>query len=74
MKSNVSTKEVFSSDNWIITKIIFGEGIVRIDARKRFHEADEPDFFSKWVSNNYADSLARYYYGKTCSQFNCAQL
>lgn len=56
----VSAKEVITSYNWIITRIFQGSGgMVRIDAKRRYHVADESDFFSKWVNLNYANRVSR---------------
>lgn len=69
-----SVKEVFESDNWIITKILQGlNNKVRIDAKRRFNKADQPNFFSEWVSLKYANQLARENYGKNVNDFNCFQ-
>ena len=65
MKKKVTVKEMFENDNLIITKIMQGQkGKVRIDAKRRFHIADEPDFFSEWCSKIYADKL----FGKSVSE------
>lgn len=64
MKAIKSVKQAFESDNVIITKIMQGRGIVRIDARTRHHIADADNFFSEWVSFKYADKLCREHYGK----------
>jgi len=70
MKTTI--KEVFESNNWIITKIIQGyNGKVRIDAKTRFHVPDEDNFFSNWCSRDYAERLARDNYGKNVSDFSC---
>ena len=63
-------KQVFESDNWIITKISQGSGTHRIDAKRRFRRADESSFFSEWGSNSYLERLARENYGKKLSEFN----
>lgn len=61
--SNV--KKVITNSNWIITKVIQGrDGVVRIDAKKRFHETDKSDFFSKWVSYRYANKIYKNLYGE----------
>lgn len=54
----VTAKEVLTSQNWIITRIYKGyKGKIRIDAKRRYHVADKPDFFSKWVTLKYANSV-----------------
>ena len=69
MKTTV--KEVFESDNWIITKIIQGlRKNVLIDAKTRFHQADVKNFFSGWCSEKYADKLAKDKYGKKTKELN----
>lgn len=69
-----SVKEAFSSDSVIITKIMQGRGgFVRIDARTRYHVSGMNNFFSKWVSEEYANRLAIENYGKKISEFNCYQ-
>ena len=56
----ISAKEVLTSQNWIITKVLQGrDGVVRIDAKRRYHVADKSDFFSKWVNLNYANRVSR---------------
>lgn len=52
-----SVKQAIESDNVIITNILNGKGMVRIDARTRFHVADQNNLFSKWVSIDYANRL-----------------
>ena len=66
-------RECFESDNVIITKIIQGHAYVRIDAKTRNHVADSDNFFSKWVSEAYAERLARENYGKSLSEFRTYQ-
>jgi len=69
MKTTV--KEVFESDNWIITSILQGfDGAVRINARRRNHIADKPHFFSEWCTEKYANSLAVENYGKKVNEFS----
>lgn len=69
MKTTI--KEVFESDNWIITKITQGyNNTVRIDAKTRNWIADENNFFSNWCSRDYAEKLARDNYGKVINEFN----
>ena len=56
----VSVKQVIQSDNWIITKVLAGrDGVVRIDARTRFHIADGQNFFSEWHSLKYINRLRK---------------
>lgn len=66
-----SVKEVFESDNIIITKISQGNRAnVRIDAKTRFYKADHDNFFSKWVSLDYPNKLSVERYGKKVSELN----
>ena len=66
----VTIKEVFESDNWIITEILQGNGHdVRINARRRFPVADESFILSKWCSVDYANRLAVENYGKKIDEF-----
>jgi len=66
-----SIKEVFEGD-WIITKISQGyNGVVRIDAKRRHHIADEKIFFSEWCTEKYANRLSQDNYGKNVSDFSC---
>lgn len=66
-----SVRQVFESDNVIITKIIQGyNNQVRIDAKTRHHIADKDNFFSKWVSYQYANKLALNNYGKELNKLN----
>lgn len=55
--AKISAKEVLTSNGgWIITKVMAGyNGKVRIDAKRRFHKADEQNYFSEWVSLSYAN-------------------
>ena len=61
MAKKVSAKEVLQSfGGWIITRVYPGyNGEVRIDAKRRYHVAEEPDFFSKWVKLSYANRCRR---------------
>lgn len=68
MKATI--KQVFESDNWIITAVINGLNSYRVDAKRRFPIADEPNFFSQWGSKSYIERLARENYGKKVSQLN----
>jgi len=53
--SKATIKEVISSDNWIVTKVLVGlGGQVRIDARTWFRKPDSENSFSKWCSEKYA--------------------
>lgn len=66
-----SVRHAFESDNVIITKIMQGyNNQVRIDAKTRHHIADKDNFFSKWVSYQYANKLALENYGKKLSEMN----
>lgn len=70
--SKDSASKVFSSDNWIITKVIDDgrDDIVRISAKVRYRRGDEPMFFNKWISRKYANRLALEHYGKPLSEFS----
>ena len=70
MKANL--KEVVNSDNWIITKIIQGRhGKIRVDAKTRFHIADGVNFYSEWITKDYADRLLREKCGKKSNELSC---
>lgn len=72
MKAIKSIKQVFESGNVIITAIQQGNRKnVRIDAKTRFHVADKDNFFSKWVSLDYANRLSLENYGKKVNDFSC---
>ena len=63
-------KEVFQSDNWIITKALQGNSNqIRIDAKRRYPIADKSSFFSKWGNLKYINSLAVNNYGKKIDEF-----
>lgn len=64
-------KEVFESDNWIITSITQGEGQCRVDAKRRFPKSDENSFFSKWGNTKYLERLSSENYSKKLSDFSC---
>lgn len=69
---STSTKEVLQSGDWIITKVMQGyNGLVRIDAKRRFHKADDSNFFSKWVKESYADKCLRDVGKKSVREMNC---
>lgn len=72
MKKSITTvKQAFESQSVIITKIMQGHRKnVRIDARTRFHVADQDNYFSKWVSEDYANKLCRENYGKELSEMS----
>lgn len=71
MRNNPTFKEVFESDNWIITKILQGpEGTYRIDAKRRFPVADKYNFCSKWGKTSYLNRLAKEKYGKKLSELS----
>jgi len=68
MKTTI--KEIFTSNNWIITGILQGySGMVRIDAQRRYPVADKPTFFSNWCTEKYANRLAVENYGKRIKEF-----
>jgi len=68
-----SIKEVFESGSWMIQRIHQGTSnkTRRIDAKRRFPEADGKNSFSEWCSTAYADRLAREHYGKNTNDFMC---
>jgi len=67
-----SLKEVFESDNWIITKISQGHNKQnRVDAKRRFPVADKSSFFSKWGNEKYLNKLAQENYDKNINDFGC---
>lgn len=66
----MNLKKVVESENWIITKILNGGNIVRIDAQTRHYQADGENRFSKWVSRKYADTLLVDRYGKKSTDMN----
>lgn len=56
--NKVTIKEVVTSDNWIIKKVLQGrDGLIRIDATTRYHIADGQNFFSEWCTKKYVDKL-----------------
>lgn len=67
----VTLKEIFENDNWIITNIMQGKKVHRIDAKRRFPIADRSNFHSAWGSNDYLNKLAVENYGKKLNEFNC---
>ncbi len=68
----ITLKEVFESDNWMITKIIQGYSKSnRVDAKRRFPIADKNNFFSEWGKKNYLNKLAQENYGKKINEFSC---
>lgn len=72
MKNAITTtKRAFEIGN--ITKIMQGhKKTVRIDAVARNYQ-EHPDtnrFFSKWVSEKYANRLCQEFYGKNVNQMN----
>lgn len=52
-------KEVVTSpDVWIITKVSQGyNGMIRVNAKRRFPKADTPTFFCNWAKRKYVDGL-----------------
>ena len=51
-------KEMFTGE-WVIIRVKQGGGgVCRVDARRRFHRADLPDFASKWGSVRYVNLLS----------------
>ena len=72
MKTTI--KQIFESDNWVITRISQGlRKNVRIDAKTRFFKPGEKNSFSEWCSERYADSLSREKYGKKTRELNAFQ-
>ena len=64
-------KQIFEDQDILITKILQGrDKMVRIDAKTRFRRADEDNFFSKWVTEKYANKLSVERYGKKVSELN----
>lgn len=59
IKMKYTIKNVIENDYvWIITKVMQGyNGKIRIDAKTRFHIADESNFFSEWCTKKYADNI-----------------
>lgn len=53
-------KEVLQSEEWIVKKVLMGtKGKVRIDAQRRFCQANGANFFSKWVAESYANDCLK---------------
>lgn len=52
-------KEVVTSPNvWLITKVSQGyNGMIRVDAKRRFPKADVATFFCNWAKRKYVDRL-----------------
>lgn len=57
MKTTI--KEVVTNPNiWIITKVIQGyNGMIRINAKRRFPQSDVATFFCNWAKRKYVDNL-----------------
>ena len=54
----ITIKEVINSDGWIITKVTQGyNGLVRVDAKRRFPIANQSSFFSEWGNIRYINRL-----------------
>jgi hypothetical protein len=65
-----SLREIFESDNWIITEILQGyDNRLRIKAKKRFANDTNP-VFCEWGSLTYLNKLSIDNYGKKINQFN----
>ena len=65
-----SLKQVFESDNWIITEILQGyDNRLRVKAKKRFANDANP-FFCEWGSLTYLNKLAVENYCKKVNEFN----
>lgn len=63
-------KEIFQSDDWIITSFLNGfDGRIRITAKRRHSVADKPRTFSKWGSLGYVNRLFSERFGKKISNF-----
>ena len=74
MKSIKSAKQVFESSNVIITKVMRGiNGVVRIDAKTRNWQADKDNFYSEWITLEYANKLCNENYGKNVYELNVTQ-
>ena len=69
MKKGVTLKEVFESDDWIITKVKQGLGMHRINAKRRSYRADGQNLFCEWGNNRYLEKLAKENYGKKLHEF-----
>lgn len=55
----VRAKEVLQGD-WIITDVHQGyNNQIRIKAKRRFHRADEQNFYCDWVTLKYANRCRR---------------
>ena len=53
-------KEVLTSGNWIITGVKQGyRGRLRINAKRRYPRADEPNLFSEWGTKEYINRIRR---------------
>ena len=55
-------KEVIQGNEWNIKRVIKGSsfhtrGRVRLDAQRRHHKPDAPDFFSEWTTLQYINRL-----------------
>tara|TARA_R110000744_G_scaffold371968_1_gene483284 strand:+ start:42 stop:257 length:216 start_codon:yes stop_codon:yes gene_type:complete len=68
-----SIKEIFESDNWIITKVIESKDSFRVDAHRRFLKPNEINLISQWRSKKYVNSLCVEHYGKKANELNCYQ-
>lgn len=68
-----NVKEVFEGDVKIIKILQGSHHKVRIDAKTRFYESDKENFFSKWVTEKYANQLALENFGKKVNEFSVYQ-
>lgn len=68
MNAIESVKECFENGSVIITAIHQGKGMVRVDAKTRFHIPDANNLFSRWVTEKYAEALSMENYGKKLSE------
>lgn len=69
-------KNVIENDYvWIITKVMQGyNGKIRIDAKTRFHIADESNFFSEWCTKKICRQYIYEQMGKTNSNYKLLKL
>lgn len=55
----ITFKDVVNGD-WIIKAAKQGRGKrVRITAQRRFHKADQPDFYQEWLTIDYVNRIRR---------------
>ena len=60
MANKINFKQITQSGDWKVVKAMQGRnGRVRIDARRRFHRADEQNNYSEWLSVGYVNHIRR---------------